>query len=72
MTDFNWGFQDGDAFSDLCYFSTKEEFIKKKEILFNNNDIYIHALENQNRLVQKYFNKDALRAYIVDKASLVT
>jgi hypothetical protein len=72
MTDFNWGFKDGDAFSDLCYFSNKEEFIMKKQILLNNDDIYMNALENQNRLVQKYFNKDALRSYIVNKASLAT
>jgi len=65
IQDLNWGFEKEDRFSDLCIFTDGDDFIKKKMILLGDREIYFAALEQQNRLVYKYFNKDALRKYIV-------
>jgi hypothetical protein len=61
-----WGFTDGESFSDLCTFSNGEDFLKKKTLLLENPEIYKTALEQQETLVRKYFNRDALRKYILN------
>ena len=63
----NWGFEEGDSFSELCYFSDGADFLKKKTVLLENKDIYDKALKQQHRLVLKYFNKVALRNYILNR-----
>jgi hypothetical protein len=63
----NWGFTDGECFSDLCTFINGQDFLKKKTLLLENPDLYKTALEQQERLVRKYFNKDTLRKYIIQK-----
>lgn len=62
-----WGFEEGDTFSELCYFSDGDDFLKKKTILLENKEIYEKALHQQHQLVLKYFNKVALRNYILNR-----
>lgn len=61
--DLLWPFEQGDAFSSLCEFTTKEQFEENYRILQNPEE-YARALDIQNRLVQKYINKEWLRNYI--------
>ena len=58
-----WPFDQGDSFSPLCEFTTKEQFEENLRILQNEEE-YAKALETQQRLVQKYIQKDWLRNYI--------
>jgi len=61
----HWGFTDGDSFSELCTFTDGNDFLKKKTLLLENPELYEAALNQQERLVRKYFNRDALRKYII-------
>ena len=65
IQDLEWGFEEGDHFSDLCIFSDGDDFLKKKTVLLGNQDTYQSALQQQEALVRKYFNKDTLRKYII-------
>ena len=67
ITELDWGFDKGDSFSDLCIFSNGDDFLRKKTALLENKELYQGALANQNHLIRKYFNKDALRNYITQK-----
>ena len=65
-----WGFEEGDHFSDLCIFSDGDDFLKKKIALLGNQETYQSALQQQETLIRKYFNKDALRNYIIQKVEV--
>lgn len=67
ITELNWGFDTGDSFSDLCVFLNGDDFLRKKTILLENKELYLEALNAQNNLIRKYFNKDTLRKYIMQK-----
>jgi hypothetical protein len=67
IQDLTWGFEEGDHFSDLCIFSDGDDFLKKKTALLGNQDTYQSALQQQETLIRKYFNKDALRHYIIQR-----
>jgi hypothetical protein len=69
IVDLNWGFENNDSFSELCTFSDGNEFLRKKTILLENKKAYQEALANQNYLIHKYFNKDTLRKYIMERLS---
>jgi spore maturation protein CgeB len=64
ITELDWGFDTGDSFSDLCIFSNRDDFLRKKTALLENKELYHDALINQNNIIRKYFNKDNLRNYI--------
>lgn len=67
ICDLDWGFEDGDAFSDETIFTDENDFIPKSQILLNNDDIYKKCLDNQNYLVEKYFTKEYMRQTILNK-----
>jgi hypothetical protein len=69
ICDLNWGFEEGDSFSEETIFYNEIDFIKKSEKLLNNNDLYNKCLTNQRYLVDKYFSKDYLRNYIFTKVA---
>ncbi len=68
--DLEWGFDEGDSFSDETLFSTKEEFEEKIKLLLTNESIYEKCLTKQNDIVKKYFNKDWMRSYILKKLNV--
>lgn len=59
-----WGFDKGDNFHPDTFFSTAEEFKQKLDSLLNNEEHYKECLEQQEKIVKKYFNKKWLRSYI--------
>jgi hypothetical protein len=67
ITDLNWGFEEGDAFSEETIFHDENDFFEKSQKLLNNNEIYNKCLNNQKYLVDKYFTKDYMRNYILSK-----
>lgn len=58
-----WTFDEGDDFSEYASFTTAEEFQKNLYILSDINE-YNKALEKQEKIVEKYINKEWLRGYI--------
>jgi hypothetical protein len=58
-----WTFDEGDDFSEYVSFTTGEEFQRNLYILSDINE-YNKALEKQNKIVEKYINKEWLRGYI--------
>ena len=65
----NWGFTDGESFSELCTFSDGQDFLKKKTLLLGNPELYRTAVAQQDLFVRKYFNKSALRHSILTAIS---
>jgi len=65
FNDLNWGFEEGDSFHEACYFSSGDEFVSKKNRLLSDENLYNSALSCQENLVRKYFNKEALKEYIL-------
>jgi hypothetical protein len=59
-----WPFPE--KFSDECFFETKEEFIENLNKL-SNPEIYNKCLLNQYNIVNKYFNIEWIRFYILSK-----
>jgi hypothetical protein len=59
-----WPFDEGDKFSEECFFSDATELYNNYLKLENNNDLYKKCLENQKYLVKKYFNNKWLWEYI--------
>jgi hypothetical protein len=59
-----WGFDEGDNFHPDAFFSTAEEFKQKLDKLINNEEHYKECLNQQERIIKKYFNKKWLRNYI--------
>lgn len=68
--DLEWGFEDGDAFHSDTFFSTADEFKEKLARLLTDDDHYLTCLQQQYYIVDKYFNKEWLRNYIVKHAGL--
>lgn len=65
FNDLNWGFEEGDAFHEACYFSSGDEFVFKKNRLLSDEQLYNSALSRQETLIRKYFSKNAIREYIL-------
>jgi hypothetical protein len=61
----NWGFDEGDAFSEETTFKTPEEFMANIDRLRADQDLYDRCLANQKYIKHKYFNRDWLRQYIL-------
>jgi hypothetical protein len=62
--DLAWGFDEGDDFHPDTFFKTGDEFSTKLHKIISNENHYIACLEQQQRIVNKYFNKNWLRDYI--------
>jgi hypothetical protein len=62
--DLAWGFDNNDEFHPDTFFKTADEFKIKLDRLLNDDTHYKTCLEHQNKLVNKYFNKEWLRNYI--------
>ena len=58
-----WPFPE--EFSEEIIFKDKNDFFKKITDLNNNKELYNKCLENQYNIVNKYFNKEWLREYIL-------
>lgn len=70
-TDLEWGFDTTDTFHEFTLFKTAEEFKYKLQILLTNEVIYKECLEQQNMIVNKYFNKGFFRNYILKHINLI-
>jgi hypothetical protein len=70
VKDLHWGFEEGDAFHPDTLFSSGEEFEQKIDRLLHDKLHYNICLTVQNYLVDKYFNKDWMRTYILRKLSM--
>jgi hypothetical protein len=64
--DLEWGFNNGDYFSPETIFSNLQEYYDNLKSLMN-EEIYMKCLNNQRFLKKKYFNKEWLRNYILNK-----
>jgi hypothetical protein len=62
--DLAWGFDEGDEFHPDTFFKTASEFRDKLDRILNNEEHYRVCLEQQHKIVMKYFNKQWLRQYI--------
>lgn len=64
--DIYWPFEDGDKFSDECFFEQGDidDFYNKYKALENSPDLYIKCLNNQKYIAQKYFNNKWIGEYI--------
>lgn len=62
--DLAWGFKDGDNFHPDTFFKTADEFKSKLDRILNDEEHYKVCLKQQQQIVNKYFNKKWLRAYI--------
>jgi len=60
-----WPFPE--KFSDECYFTNGEDFANNLHKLNSNNELYKKCLENQYQIINKYFNKEWLKTYILSK-----
>jgi hypothetical protein len=67
IKDLNWGFEDGDRFHPDTIFTTSEEYEEKLTKLLKDRSHYDACLRIQNTLVEKYFTKEKLRTYILNK-----
>ena len=56
-----------ERFSDECYFTDGNEFYHNLQKLFSNEEIFNKCLQNQFEIVNKYFNKECLKQYILSK-----
>jgi len=65
FNDLNWGFEEGDSFHEACYFSSRDEFVSKKNRLLSDEQLYNSSLSRQETLIRKYFSKNAVREYIL-------
>lgn len=62
--DLDWGFDDGDEFHPDTFFKTADEFKYKLDKILNDEEHYKMCLEQQQKIIKKYFNKKWLRSYI--------
>ena len=67
ICDLNWGFEEGDAFSEETIFYNEVDFVEKSQKLLNDEVLYNKCLTNQKYLVDKYFSKEYMRNYILTK-----
>ena len=63
--DLIWPFSE--KFSDECYFTNGDDFYYNLQKLTNNDELYKKCLNNQYLIINKYFNKEWLRQYIICK-----
>ena len=61
----NWTFENNDNFMDETIFKDENDFIIKMNNLINNEELFKSCLNNQYKLVKKYFNKDWIKNYIL-------
>jgi hypothetical protein len=66
--DLVWPFPE--KFSDECYFTNGNDFYINLQNLTNNQDVFYKCLKNQFQIVDKYFNKQWLRNYILSKIKI--
>jgi|LakMenE01Jun11ns_1017448.scaffolds.fasta_scaffold9892763_2 hypothetical protein len=66
--DLVWPFSE--KFSEECYFKDGMEFNKNLYKLHHNPELYLSCLENQYNIVNKYFNKEWLKNYILSKINI--
>lgn len=59
-----WPFDEGDNFSEECFFSNATELYNNYLKFENNNELYKKCLENQKYIVNKYFKNKWLWEYI--------
>jgi len=69
FNDLKWPFPD--KFSNETIFKDKNEYLYKLNNLQTNKELYDKCLENQFTIVEKYFNLDFLRNYIIDKVNCI-
>ena len=62
-----WPFEEGDCLPEITQFETANELADKLTILSTNNELYTSTLMRQQYIVDKYFNKEWLRNYILNK-----
>jgi hypothetical protein len=62
--DLKWPFEE--EFSEETIFKNKDDFIRKINVLQNNNDIYEKCLLEQINIFNKYFNKKWIKEYILN------
>jgi spore maturation protein CgeB len=67
IIDLNWGFEEGDSFSEETIFYNETDFLEKKQKLLNEQTVYNKCLANQKYLVDKYFSKESMRNRILNK-----
>jgi hypothetical protein len=63
--DLIWPFSE--KFSEECYFKDGMEFNNNLYKLNHNPELYLSCLEHQYNIVNKYFNKEWLKNYILSK-----
>lgn len=66
--DLVWPFPE--KFSDECYFTNGNDFYINLQNLTSNPDLFNKCLKNQFEIVNKYFNKQWLRNYILSKIKI--
>ena len=66
--DIAWPFEDGEGFSEECFFEqgNYDDLYRIYTNFENNPELYKKCLENQMYIVKKYFNNEWLWAYIQD------
>ena len=62
--DIIWPFEEGDKFSDECFFSTPDELYSNYIKFECDGELYKKCLDNQLYIVKKYFNNDWVYNYI--------
>jgi len=62
-----WPFEKGDSLPEITEFESANELADKLNILRTNNELYMSTLIQQQYIVDKYFNKEWLRKYIINK-----
>jgi hypothetical protein len=66
--DLVWPFPE--KFSEECYFVDSNEFSNNLQKFNNDNNLYNQCLINQYTIVNKYFNREWLRNYIIQKINI--
>jgi len=66
--DLVWPFPE--KFSDECYFTNGNDFYINLQNFTSNPDLFNKCLKNQFEIVNKYFNKQWLRNYILSKIKI--
>ena len=62
--DILWPFNDGDNFSDECFYENEDELYNNYLKLENDTELYDKCLKNQLYMANKYFNNNFLWNYI--------
>lgn len=66
--DLVWPFPE--RFSDECYFTNGEDFYLNLQKLISNEDSFNKCLKTQFNIIEKYFNKEWLRNFILSKIDI--